>query len=81
MGIVNITPSSVKLEYNGKTLTIQGEAYLRGHGSPDFVAYSDSIIRWDPPDSQIVIDATTKREILELLKREMQKRNMTVEIE
>jgi len=64
-----------------KTVTIEGEAYAPGYGSPSFVAYVNSIRNWDPPENAIEIDATMKAEILRLLKHGMYERNLTVELE
>jgi len=79
--IIEISRSHIKMKIREKTITIDGEAYLRGHGSPDFVAYSNSIVHWDPPNDNEKIDDQTKIKILEKLKNEMNKRKMTIEIE
>jgi Immunity protein 74 len=44
-----LTRGSVVFEFEGKTVTLQGEGYLRGHGSPDWVIYENSLVGWDPP--------------------------------
>ncbi len=81
MEILNITRSHIQMQIGDRTVTVHGEAYLPGYGSPDFVVYSDSIRKWDAPNDHVAIDEMTKREILELLKSQMQKRKMTIEIE
>jgi hypothetical protein len=57
--IKNLTRDCVVFEFEGKTAAIQGEAYLRGYGSPDFVIYEKSITHWDPPHQWTVIDEQT----------------------
>lgn len=79
--IIEITRSHIKMKFGEKTVTIEGEAYLRGHGSPDFVAYSNSIDYWDPPHDNERVDDQEKSMILENLKIEMDKKKMTLEIE
>jgi hypothetical protein len=79
--IIDITRGHVVFEFAGKRLTIQGEAYLPGHGSPDFVIYRNSIRRWDPPDHEHLIDTETREDILQALAREMRDSGMKVEIE
>ncbi len=41
--IIKVMRSGVSVEVDGEPLTIDGEAYLRGHGSPDMVLYSNSL--------------------------------------
>ena len=45
--IVDMTPSSIRIAIGERTVTIYGEAYHRGYGSPDFVAYRSSLTAWD----------------------------------
>ena len=79
--IVHIARGHIVLEFEGKQVTIRGEAFLPGHGSPDFIVYSNSIHRWDPPNDDEAIDEATKKRILDALIQEMKRRNMIVEIE
>ena len=53
--IVEMTRGHLILEMDGKTVKIEGEAYLRGFGSPDFVLYRNSIKHWNPPFEGIAI--------------------------
>lgn len=46
MKLVEIARGHVVLEAYCKSIKIYDEALLRGHGSPDFVVYSNSIGRW-----------------------------------
>lgn len=79
--ILEISRGYIVYRYREKTVTIEGEAYLPGYGSPDFVVYSELIQNWDPLDDQVRIDDDTKKEILLDLEKEMKGREMTVEIE
>lgn len=79
--ITEITRGHIRLKIDGKLLTVEGEAYLPGYGSPDFVAYLDSIEQWDAPHNAILIDDDQQTQILQILRDEMQKRNMTIEFE
>ena len=81
MGIVHVTPSHIAMQFGDRMVTVECESYARGHGSPDFVIYADSIRKWDSPHNQINIDSETKAQILELLKTEMKQRNWSFEIE
>jgi hypothetical protein len=79
--IVEITRSHVRMRSGDKTVAVQGEGYARGYGSPDFVIYKNSIIRWDPPFDALLIDEQTKEQILTDLKAEMSRKGMVIEIE
>jgi len=78
--ILEITRGHIRMEIEGKKITILGEAYFRGSGSPDFVVYSNSIRNWDAPDSGY-IDKYTKEKIIRELYKSMKEKNMTIEIE
>jgi hypothetical protein len=45
--ITHRTRSSIQLEVDGRALTIPGEAFLPGLGSPEFLAYVSDLVRWD----------------------------------
>lgn len=79
--ILEITRSHVRLLIDGRTVTVGGEAYLRGYGSPDFVAYANSFDNWDPPFDGETIDGLTKQRILNAIVGELAARGMTCEIE
>ncbi len=79
--ITEITRSHVRLQIRDKSVTVQGEGYARGYGSPDFILYQNSIQRWDPPHESQKIDERTKDEILAQIKLEMEGRGMAIEIE
>jgi hypothetical protein len=78
--IKEITRSQIRLQLGDKTVTIEGEGYARGYGSPDFVVYKNSIQRWDPPFDGQLIDEHTKDEIIATVTSEMLMKGMTIEI-
>jgi hypothetical protein len=78
--ILEVTRGHIKLKYKDRIITILGEALLPGYGSPDFVVYSNSITHWDD-DSNIPIDRDQKEKILDLLKKDANERNLSIEIE
>jgi len=78
--IIEVTRGHIKLKYKDRIITILGEALLPGYGSPDFVVYSNSITHWDD-DPSTPIDHDQKENILELLKKEANERNLSIEIE
>lgn len=60
--ITNLTRATVELSVDGRKVTMHGEAYLPGHGSPAFVAYRNTLRAWDDgteltePEKQAAID-------------------------
>jgi hypothetical protein len=70
----------IVLKDGNRTATIYGEAFIRGHGSPDFIVYSNTILRWDFPNDDCEISSQEKSEIIKFLRDEFIWRNMTVEI-
>jgi hypothetical protein len=79
--IIDMQRGMVRVKLGDKTVTIEGEAYLRGLGSPDFVAYSNSIEHWDPPSQNLKISDAERLQILEVLKTCMAEKNLSLEIE
>lgn len=81
MKLVDIARGHITIEYGRKTVTIYGEALLRGHGSPDFVVYADSIKWWDAPDDHEQIGDEVKNIILVFLRLTFLEKGMTLEID
>jgi hypothetical protein len=75
---MKITRSSLELSVEGRRVTVDGEAFLPGYGSPDFVVYTNTILRWD--DGQ-AIDAEAKRRILTHIEQECKTQGIQVEFE
>lgn len=78
--IVELTRGHIKMTFEGRTVTLEGEALLPGYGSPDFVVYADRIVRFDPPDDG-PIDEVTRERILRQLGEELRARGTTFEID
>lgn len=78
--ITELHRGHVRLQVGDKSITIEGEAYLKGHGSPDFVAYRSTIKKWDLPDGHPLSSEEIAR-VEDLLKREFAKKAMLLEIE
>jgi len=81
MELTEITRGHLRVMYGTRSVTIYGEAFLRGHGSPDFVLYQNSIENWDPPNDQEKVTAAEKEELIQFLKGEFGRRQMVLEIE
>jgi len=79
--IISMARGNIELEFEGKLIVIECEAYLPGYGSPDFVIYSNSIQNWEPPhESEQITDEERKR-ILEALQLELKQKDVSFEIE
>jgi len=81
VSIKKITRGSIVMTVGNRQITIQGEAYERGYGSPDFVAYLSSLKTWDPPHDQTPLDEQTRQKIVKGLKEKIAERQMTIEFE
>ena len=81
MELIETTRGHLRVRDGERTATIYGEAFLRGHGSPDFLVYSNSLDKWDPPNDVEKIPDETKKKILQFLREEFMRKNMTLEIE
>lgn len=79
-GIVEITRGRIKLRIGARTVTIEGEGHMPGHGSPDFVVYGNTLQRWDPPGREPVRE-DERAQILEVLRRGLAERGLSYEIE
>lgn len=81
MELVELARGHLKVKEGDRYVTIYGEAFLRGHGSPDFLLYSNSLEKWDAPFEEHEILNEKKTEILNFVKEEFQRRKMILEIE
>jgi hypothetical protein len=79
--LVEITHGHLRVKIGGKSITIYGEAFLRGYGSPDFVLYQNSIEKWDVPDNKENLTLIEKKQLFQFLKEEFSRRKMCLEIE
>lgn len=81
MEFIEVSRGHLKVREGERIVTIYGEALLREHGSPDFVVYSNTIVKWDIPFQEEAISEDKKEEILRFVREEFGRRKMTVEIE
>lgn len=75
---MRLTRSTLHLSVSGRSVTVQGEAYLPGHGSPDFVAFSATLRCWDDGSE---ISEREKQEILEQIQDEARDSGLVIEVE
>lgn len=79
--IKDVTRGHIEFEFEGRLVTVPGEALLPGHGSPDFVVFSKMLTGWDPPYDGVAMDEATKARLLDALVSEMSAAGMRVEID
>ena len=75
---MKLTRSTLNLTVQERTITVQGEAHLPGHGSPDFVVFSNTIEEWDDGSE---VTADEKLEVLQQIEAEARSRGLYIEIE
>jgi hypothetical protein len=56
----------IQLEVDGRAIEIPGEAFLLRLGSPDFLAYSSDLVRWD--DGENLMNETREQVLHAFLK-------------
>ncbi len=76
--LIEATRGSIVLEIDGSIIDFQGEAYLRGYGSPDYVIYSE-LVTDTGTGSRITGDLLIRN--LEKLKYVAKEMGWTIEIE
>ena len=76
--IVEMTRGHIRAQYDGRSITVEGEVLL---GHPNFVIYADSINAWDPPYAEEEFTAEDKESVLRRLKKDLDERGLTYEIE
>lgn len=79
--LTEIAGGHLRLKDGARYVTILGEAFLRGYGSPDFVLYQNSIEKWDAPDDQQDVTSVEKARLIQFLKEDFSRRKMLLEIE
>ncbi|ARU60013.1 hypothetical protein CBW65_02235 [Tumebacillus avium] len=70
------TSSYIKVEYDNKTVKIQGEMTVGG-----FIAYSDTIKNWESPHENLAIDDVTKSKIIKEVIAETKNSKFIIEFE
>lgn len=81
MELTEIARGHLRVTVGAKSVTVYGEAFLRGYGSPDFVLYQNSIEKWDAPNDQEDVTSAEKNHVIHFLKEEFGRRKMFLEIE
>ena len=79
--IIDIQRGYIRLQVADGIATVQGEAYLPGYGSPDFVAYKNTLETWDSSFENVQITEGDKTAIRNSLEESMNGRGLTIEIE
>ena len=79
--IQQITPSKIRAQYNGKSISIEVEALLPGYSSPNFVIYLNSIVGWESPDDCLEFTDEDRKVVVEGLKHDLTDRKVTFEFE
>jgi hypothetical protein len=80
--IISVTRAQIVFGFDGKIGVVEGEAYLRGHGTPDFIVYANTLQKWNPPHEAELLDDDMRRRTLDALVAAMSsERKMTVEVE
>lgn len=74
--VLDLTPSHVVILLDGKNYRIEGEALLRGYGSPDFVLYRNSVSGLTMP-----LDEALRERVLSATKSVLDEMGITSEIE
>jgi hypothetical protein len=55
--IIEIARGHIRIQMNGRTVTVGGEMLVPSPGLADFLIYQSSIARWDPPyNNEIISD-------------------------
>jgi hypothetical protein len=62
--VVQVTPSSIKVEIDGEIAKVFGEGYLPGYDGPSYIACTSSAYNWEPPFSGMPITPEEKRRII-----------------
>jgi hypothetical protein len=76
--ITNRGRGSIQLEVDGRAIEIPGEAFLPGYGSPDFLAYPSSVVKWDDGEK---LTNETREQILQAFLEAAKERGIVVELE
>jgi hypothetical protein len=79
--ILSMTRGEIRARVGDRSVTIEGEAFLRGYGSPDFVIYPKMLRAWDPPHEKEPLEEETKASIFEEIKQLLAERGVIVEVD
>lgn len=76
--ITHRTRGSIQLDIDGRAIEIPGEAFLQGHGSPDFLAYPGDVLRWDDGEK---LTNEAREQVLQALLAAAKERGLVIELE
>jgi hypothetical protein len=79
--IVDLSRGHITLRIGERTATIEGELLVKGPGIPDFVAFSDTLKRWDPPKTGTVMTEEERMVFLAELLQAGKRRELEIEID
>ncbi|HUO49981.1 MAG TPA: Imm74 family immunity protein [Candidatus Paceibacterota bacterium] len=78
MRIGKTTSSSIEIQDGERVLKIEGEAFERGSGSPDFIIYANSIREWQTPTGSVPISDEERKKIISFVIEELSKRGWKI---
>ena len=79
--ILAVSQGFVRLKFDHRTITIDGEAYLPSEGREQFFAvYSKSMSCWDPPYEKVKVTDAERIEVVKLLEKCGVERGMNFDI-
>jgi hypothetical protein len=76
--LVSLSRSTAHVKLGERSVVVQGEAFLPGYGSPDFVAYRNSPLTWDTGDD---LTEEEREAVFDDLVRSAAERGISIEIE
>jgi hypothetical protein len=76
--ITDMARGHITLSVDGRSIRVTGEAFLRGYGSPDFLAYSSDLVKWDDGER---LTNEVREQVLKALLEAARERNILVELE
>ena len=81
MELTEIARGHLRVKDGARSVTVYGEALLRGYGSPDFVLYQNTFEKWYTPNEQEDVTPAERDQLIQFLKEEFSRRKMLLEIE
>ena len=81
MKLAEISRGHVRVKNGPKSVTVYGEALVRGYGSPDFILFQNSVQKWDPPNDAEQLTPAEKEQLIQFIKNEFSRRNFLLEVE
>jgi hypothetical protein len=76
--ITNMARGHINLSVGGRSICIPGEAFLRGYGSPDFLAYPSEVLQWEDGEK---LTNESREDVLKALLEAAKGGGITVELE